>query len=33
MTTFETRATICSAVKLNVLLLGDGGEVCFSIKA
>ena len=28
MTTFVTSDTICSAVKLNVLL-GGGGEACF----
>ena len=32
MTTFVTRETICSGVKLNVLL-GDGGEGCFTMKA
>ena len=32
MTTFVTRETICSAVKLNVLLMG-GGEACFTIEA
>ena len=32
ITTFVTRETICSAVKLNVLL-GDGGEACFRIEA
>ena len=31
MTTFVTRETICSAVKLNVLL-GGGGEVCFTME-
>ena len=30
MTTFVTRETICSAVKLNVLL-GGGGEACFRL--
>ena len=30
MTTFVTRETICSAVKLNVLL---GGESCFTMEA
>ena len=32
MTTFVTMETICSAVKLNVLLGGGGGEACFTIK-
>ena len=32
MTTFVTRETICSAVKLNVLLAG-GGEACSSMEA
>ena len=32
MTTFVTRETICSAVKLNVLL-GGSGEACFSMEA
>ena len=32
MTTFVTSETICSAVKLNVLL-GGGGEACFSMEA
>ena len=32
MTTFVTRETICSAVKLNVLL-GGGGDACFSMEA
>ena len=32
MTTFVTRDTICSAVKLNVLL-GGGGEACFRMEA
>ena len=32
ITTFVTRETICSAVKLNVLLAG-GGEACFRIEA
>ena len=32
MTTFVTRETICSAVKLNVLL-GNGGEACFGMEA
>ena len=32
MTTFVTRETICSAVKLNVLL-GDGGEAYFRMEA
>ena len=31
-TTFVTRDTICSAVKLNVLL-GGGSEACFTMKA
>ena len=31
MITFVTRETICSAVKLNVLL-GGGGEACFSME-
>ena len=30
MTTFVTRETVCSAAKFN-LLLGGGGEACFSI--
>ena len=29
MTTFVTGETICSPVKMNVLLLGGGGEACF----
>ena len=32
MTTFMTRETICSAMKLNVLL-GGGGEACFRVVA
>ena len=32
MTTFVTRETTCSAVKLNELL-GDGGEDCFTVEA
>ena len=32
MTTFVTGKTICSTVKLNVLL-GGGGEACFRIEA
>ena len=32
MTTFVTRGSICSAVKLNVLLEG-GGEACFRMVA
>ena len=32
MTTFVTKETICSSVKLNVLL-GDGGEACFTMEA
>ena len=32
MTTFVIRETICSAVKLNVLL-GGAGEACFSMEA
>ena len=28
MTTFVTRETVCSAVKL-IVLLGGGGEACF----
>ena len=32
ITTFVTRETICSAVKLNVLL-GGGGEACYRIEA
>ena len=32
ITTFVTRETICTAVKLNVLL-GGGGEACFRIEA
>ena len=32
MTTFVTRETICSTVKLNVLL-GGGGEACFRMGA
>ena len=32
ITTFVTRETICSAVKLNVLL-GGGGEACFRIES
>ena len=32
MTTFVIRDTICSAVKLNVLLRG-GGEACFKMEA
>ena len=32
ITTFVNRETICSAVKLNVLL-GGGGEACFRIEA
>ena len=32
MATFVTRETICSAVKLNVLL-GGGGEACFTVEA
>ena len=32
MATLVTRETICPAVKLNVLL-GDGGEACFTIEA
>ena len=32
ITTFVTRETVCSAVKLNVLL-GDDGEACFKIDA
>ena len=31
MIMFVTRETICSAVKLNVLL-GDGGEACFRME-
>ena len=35
MTTFVTRETICSEMKLNVLLRGggDGGGACFSMEA
>ena len=32
MSTFVTRETTCSSVKLNVLL-GGGGEACFSMEA
>ena len=32
MTKFVTGETICSAVKLNVLL-GGGGEACFRMRA
>ena len=32
MTTFVTWETICSAVKLNVLLEGGSGEACFTME-